>query len=89
MADDMQQDIFSRLNGEEKDLEITLRQINPERLYRPDEAASRILDCSIGTIYKLVRTGALRGFRVGSGIRIFGWSLIDYICSQDTWKDKK
>jgi hypothetical protein len=78
----MQLDLFDRLRDDE-DLERAVETINPDRKYLPHEVAKDdMLRCSLATVYRLYGAGELRGIKVGSNIRIFGWSIINYILEQ-------
>lgn len=78
----MQLDLFDRLK-DDKDLKKAIEIINPQRKYFPFEVAREdMLRCSISTVYRLYGAGDLRGIKVGNNIRIFGWSIIEYILEQ-------
>lgn len=73
----MQLDLFDRLK-DDKDLQREIENIKSSRKYLPHEV-SDYLGCSLSTVYRLFGSGDLRGIRVNTGLRIFGWSIINYI----------
>ena len=69
----------------EEHLKREIGKVNPDRQYLPSEICDgKILRCSQRTIYRLVTSGQLHGLRIGQGIRIFGWSIIEYI--KNNWE---
>ena len=54
------------------------REIRPNRLYSPDEAA-RLLRMESVTLMRLLRQGSIQATRVDQDYRILGQNLLDYL----------
>ncbi len=77
MPDNGQLDLFDDFSDDDA-LRRELARINGQRKYHPIEVKN-LLGCSLSMVYRLYGTGELRGIRVGTGIRVFGWSIARYI----------
>lgn len=53
-------------------------QIDPTRIYTPDEAAE-LFRVAPGTIRRLIVQGAINGFRVGVNLRMTGAALLEFM----------
>ena len=65
-----------------------MAQANPIPSDPTPKEASRRINCSVPTVYKLLREGLLRGYKVGAGTRITHESL-EELRNSDAFASKK